>query len=80
VNAESWAASPHVQRGLVLESGGRLTAAAADLRTATEDEPTDYVSWALLARVQTERGEFAVAARDLVRAYRLRPDSGLFQR
>jgi O-antigen ligase len=71
VSAEPWAASPYVQRGLVLEAAGKLRAAAADLRTATRNEPTNFRQWALLARVQAERGHLAAALRDYNRARQL---------
>jgi len=68
IAAEPWAASGYEQRGLVLEADGRLSAAAADLRRAISREPTNYVHWLLLARIQTERGRYAVALRDYDRA------------
>ncbi len=78
VGAEPWAASPYEQRGLVLEAAGRLTPAATDLRRAASHEPENFVHWLLLARVETERGELSRAARDYLRARRLRPKAGVF--
>jgi hypothetical protein len=78
VSAEPWAASPYDQRGLVLESGGRLAAAALSLQRAVDNERTNYTHWVLLARVETERGILGPAADDYEQAHRLRPLSGLF--
>ena len=49
VSAEPWAASAYEQRGLVLESAGRLAAAATDLRRAIAHEPENFAHWLLLA-------------------------------
>ncbi len=78
VSAEPWAASAYEQRGLVLESEGRLDAAAADLRRAIAREPTNYVHWLVLARIQTERSDLAAAARDYDQAHSLRPLASVF--
>ncbi|MEA2196605.1 MAG: hypothetical protein QOJ25_656 [Solirubrobacteraceae bacterium] len=79
VDAEPWSASAYEQRGLVLEAAGRYRAAAAALRRAASDEPTNYVHWLHLARVETELGQVAVALTDYARAQQLRPDSIAFQ-
>lgn len=78
-HAEPWAASPYVQDGLVLEALGNREAAARALSIATRNEPTNFANWVLLARVEFERGRIASAVRDELRAYRLRPDSNLFE-
>jgi len=79
VAAEPWSASAYEQRGLVLEAAGRFNAAAVALRQAISDEPTNYVHWLDLARVETERGQIAAALVDYTRAHRLRPDSVAFE-
>ena len=78
MTAEPWAASPYEQRALVLEAAGRLSAAAVDLKRAVSREPTNFVHWLLLARVETERGALAFAVRDYERARSLRPKSFVF--
>ena len=78
VSAAPWAASPYEQRGLILEAAGRYAAAAGNLRRATENEPTNYAHWLILARIETEQGRFASAVRDLQQAHRLRPLSAVF--
>jgi hypothetical protein len=78
VAAEPWAASAYEQRGLVLESGGRLADAARDLHRAVDHERTNYAPWLLLARIETERGLLGPAARDIAEANRLRPLAGVF--
>lgn len=71
VGAEPWAATPYEQRALVLESDGRLGPATADERRAVADEPTNYLHWLLLSRLETERGRYTVALADYQRARRL---------
>lgn len=71
VGAEPWAASPYEQRALVLESDGQLASAAANERQAVTREPTNYVHWLLLSRIETERGRYTLALADYERARRL---------
>ena len=78
VSAEPWSASAYEQRGLVLESAGRLEQAAADLNRAISHEPTNYRHWLVLARVETERGRVAFAVRDYDRSHQLRPLASVF--
>jgi len=75
---EPWAASAYDQRALVLESMDRLTQAAADLRRAISDEPTNYVHWLLLARVEMELGRLSTAYTDITHSYNLAPRAGVF--
>jgi tetratricopeptide (TPR) repeat protein len=79
VSAEPWAASLYEQRGLVLESAGRLAAAAADLKRAVSHEPGNFRHWLLLARFETERGNVNAAIRDYTQARQLRPQALVFQ-
>ncbi|MHB8656594.1 MAG: O-antigen ligase family protein [Solirubrobacteraceae bacterium] len=78
VSAEPWSASAYEQRGLVMEAGGRLETAAADLSRAISHERTNFTHWLILARIQTERGLLAEAVRDYRQAHRLRPDASVF--
>ena len=78
VDAQPWAASPYVQRGLVAEAGGRLDAAAADLRRAVEREPLNWRPYALLARVEAARGNARAALEQFRRARSLVKDSAFF--
>jgi hypothetical protein len=78
VDVEPWSASAYEQRGLVLEAARRYGAAAAALRQATSHEPTNYVHWLDLARVETQRGKIDAALVDYAQAHRLRPDSVAF--
>ncbi len=60
------------------ELGGDYESAAAAATKATEEEPTNWRNWFILARIETERGdpEAAVAAFD--KAQSLNPKSLLF--
>jgi tetratricopeptide (TPR) repeat protein len=78
VHAEPWSASAYQQRGLVLESIGRLGPAAADLHAAISREPQSYEHWVVLARIETERGRLAAAVRDYDRAHQLGPHARVF--
>jgi O-Antigen ligase len=78
IGVEPWSASAYEQRGLILEAASRYGAAAAALRQAISYEPTDYVHWLDLARVQTERGRVDAGLADYARARELRPDSVAF--
>lgn len=75
VEAQPWAATPYVQRALVLEGQGRLKAAAVDLRRAVEREPENWRQRLLLARVEAERGRVQAALDAYGAAQRLRPSS-----
>jgi hypothetical protein len=71
IAAEPWSASAYEQRALVLEADGRLAPAAANERRAVAHEPTNYVHWLLLARIQTERAQYLPALADYQRARQL---------
>lgn len=75
VEAQPWAATPYIQRALVLEGQGRLTAAAVDLRRAVDHEPENWRQRLLLARVEAERGRLQAALNAYGEAQRLRPSS-----
>lgn len=72
VSAEPWAASGYMQRGLVLESEGRLGEAARDVGKAISHERTNFAGWVVLARIDTERGNFDAALNDLSQARKFR--------
>jgi hypothetical protein len=74
---QPYAATPHLQRALVLEQAGALAEAAAAARGAAADEPTNWRTWFVLARIEARRGESATAVRALRRAKLLNPRSPL---
>jgi len=78
-DAESGAALPKLQEALVLERQGRLEAAAAAARAATEKEAANWRTWFILARLEAERGRIDPALRAFDRAHRLNPTSGLLK-
>ena len=75
---EGFAATPSLQRALVLEAQGDLEEAAAAARDATHEESTNWRTWLTLSRIEAERGQ----SKDAVDAYRtarsLNPRSALF--
>jgi O-antigen ligase len=77
---QPYAATPQLQRALVLEAAGALDAAAGATRSATADEPTNWRMWLVLARIDARRGSSASALHALREARRLNPRSALFVR
>lgn len=79
IQSEPWAASPLVQRAVVLEAAGLLGPAAADAAAATRREPENWRPWIILARIEAERGRVARALTAAERARELNPRSPLFK-
>lgn len=75
---QPYAATPHLQRALVLEEAGALERAAIAARAATTDESTNWRTWLVLARIDARRGSSAAAVDELRTARRLNPRSSLF--
>ena len=75
---QPYAATPRLQRALVLEEAGSLDAAASAARAATVEEPTNWRTWLVLARIDARRGSSASAIDALREARRLNPRSKLF--
>jgi hypothetical protein len=73
-----FAATPSLQRALVLEAQGNLGEAASAALDATRQESTNWRTWLTLSRIETERGnaKAAVDAYDTARS--LNPRSSLF--
>lgn len=78
IQAQPWAATPLVQRALVLESVGDLAAARVDASAASRRETTNWRPWFILARIEAKRGRVAAALRAAARARRLNPRSPLW--
>ncbi|MDX6677889.1 MAG: hypothetical protein QOE31_1941 [Solirubrobacteraceae bacterium] len=77
---QPYAATPRLQRALVLEQAGALPSAAAAARAATREEPTNWRTWLVLARIDARRGRTADAIGALRRARHLNPRSPLLAR
>lgn len=77
---QPYAATPQLQRALVLEEGGELSRAASAAKAATAAEPTNWRTWFTLARIDARRGEAAAAVTSLRKARRLNPRSPLLAR
>ncbi|MDX6689259.1 MAG: hypothetical protein QOG15_716 [Solirubrobacteraceae bacterium] len=74
---QPYAATPHLQRALVLEQAGSLVSAVAAAKAATADEPTNWRTWFVLARIEARRGQATAAVAALREAKRLNPRSPL---
>jgi tetratricopeptide (TPR) repeat protein len=75
---QPYAATPHLQRALVLEAQGDLVGAAGAARIATDKEPTNWRTWLVRARLDARRGATNAALGELRRARALNPRSVLF--
>jgi hypothetical protein len=80
VDAEPWAATPYVQRGLLEESAGDLGRAASDIVRAERAEPENFRHPLLLARILAEQDDPGAAIAAYRRALVLRPLSPVFRR
>jgi O-antigen ligase len=78
VEAQPWAATPLIQRALVLEAEGDLAAASLDARAATRREPANWRTWIVLARIEAQRQRIRSALGAAERARRLNPRSPLW--
>jgi O-antigen ligase len=76
---QPYAATPHLQQALVLEEAGQLPAAVVAAKTATADEPTNWRTWLVLARIEGRDGKTGAAVDALRTARRLNPRSPLLQ-
>jgi O-antigen ligase len=74
---QPYAATPDLQRALVLEEAGVLDRAASAARAATRHEPTNWRTWLVLARIDARRGSTAPALVALRKARALNPRSPL---
>jgi hypothetical protein len=76
---EPFAAEPHLQEALILESQGHFVPAAAAAARATEREPHEWRAWVIRSRIDAERGDARGSLAAYRRAKSLNPDSVLFR-
>jgi hypothetical protein len=72
---EPYAATPRLQRALILEASGDLEGAQTAAAQAAEREPDNWRIWLLRARIDAESGHAIAAVRDYRRAHALNPRS-----
>jgi hypothetical protein len=77
---EPGAASPRLQRALVLEQAGDVPGSNHAIRAALEREPTNWQIWLVASRLATEADQPVVALADYRRARALNPTSPIFAR
>jgi len=75
---QPYAATPDLQRALILEQQGDLPAAIAAAREAASNEPTNWSNWLVLARIEVRAGDADAALRDYRHAKSLNPLSPVF--
>jgi O-antigen ligase len=75
---EPFAATPDLQRALVLEAQGNLGAASAAAREAAAEESANWRTWLTLSRIEAERGASQAAVAAFRKARALNPRSRLF--
>ena len=77
---QPWAATPPLQRALVLELQGDFDAASVAALEATAEEPTNWRTWLVLSRLEAVRGNADASAEAYETAAELNPRSPLFSR
>jgi Tfp pilus assembly protein PilF len=77
VDAQGWAASPHLQLALVHETRGDLVQAHEEIARAIDRDRSDWRLWAVEARIEQASGDDAAARRSLDQARKLNPRSTL---
>jgi hypothetical protein len=70
---EPYAATPRLQRALILEQQRDLQAASVAIGQAAAREETNWRIWLVRARIDAERGDAVAAVRDYRRAHALNP-------
>jgi hypothetical protein len=70
---EPYAATPRLQRALILERAGALPGASAAIAQATARASQDSSIWLIRARIDAESGREGAAASDYRRAHTLNP-------
>jgi hypothetical protein len=76
---QPWAASAHLQIGLVQEHEGELTAADDSVMEAIDRDPSDWQLWAVASRIEQAQGDLDAARNSFDRARELNPRSLLFR-
>jgi tetratricopeptide (TPR) repeat protein len=76
---EPFAASPNVQRALVLEQIGEIESARTAIGDALSKDRRDWRVWLIAARLETKDGAVERARTSLARAAALNPRSPLFE-
>jgi hypothetical protein len=76
---EPEAASPRLQRALLLEQLRDIPAAAAAIAQAERREPTNWQIWLVGSRIATEQDRPRLALADYLRARSLNPTSPMFR-
>ena len=78
-DAQPYAASPRLQEAVLLERLRELPAAATAARAATDRESTNWRTWLVLSRIESERGRIKAAVAAYERARSLNPRSPLLK-
>jgi hypothetical protein len=77
---EPGAATPQLQRALILEQLGDVSGASQAISQAESREPTNWRIWLVASRIATESGKPALALSYYTRARSLNPTSPIFKR
>ncbi|HZO05732.1 MAG TPA: O-antigen ligase family protein, partial [Solirubrobacterales bacterium] len=76
---EPYAATPYLQKALVLERLGRPEPAVNAARRATRKESTNWKTWLVLSRLEAEAGNAQAAVDAYLEGRRMNPRSGIFR-
>ena len=77
---QPYAATPRLQRALVLERAGALDGAARSIAEAVRRSPQDWRLWLVRSRIEAKRDHAEASVAAYRRARSLNPRSGLFAR
>jgi tetratricopeptide (TPR) repeat protein len=78
VQVQPYAASALLQEALVLEKTGDYQGARSAAIKATQNERTNWQTWIILSRIESELGNGRAALADFARAHTMDPEGALF--
>jgi hypothetical protein len=75
---QPYSSAPKLQRAVLLEARGSLSAAAVAARDASAAAPRDWRTWLIRARIEAERGNGPAAVRSYRQAFAVYPRGRIF--
>jgi hypothetical protein len=78
LDVQPYSASAHLQEAVLLEDRGQLEQATDAAKAATDEEPTNWLPWYVLARIEARAGDQGRADAHWRTSRSLNPRSGVF--
>jgi tetratricopeptide (TPR) repeat protein len=78
LSIQPYSASAHLQEAVLLEDRGQLDQATDAAKEATDEEPTNWLPWYVLARIEARAGDQGRADAHWRMSRSLNPRSGVF--